>query len=405
MKSKNRILFVDDEPLVLQGLQRLLRSMRAEWEMEFLDGGAKALARMAESTFDVIVSDMLMPGMNGVEFLGQVKERFPASVRIILSGHSELQLIMKCVGVAHQYLAKPCDADALYHILKRATTPGFTLWNELLLSTLSQADRLPSLPSLYIEINKVLEDPEVGIDAVGGIIARDIGMTAQILKLVNSAFFGLPRHVSDPAEAASYLGVELLKSLVLSLHVFSQFEHAHTESFSVDKLWQHSLLVAALAKLVAQAENAPDRVVKEAFSAGILHDAGKLVLVSNFPSEMDRILHSIRVMGVKPDAAEREIFGATHAEAGGYLLGMWGLPVGVVDAITFHHAPDVAPVGGFSALTAVHVADHLAHQIASPIQGYPAPPLNDVYLQQLELSQRLPIWEDVARQNSSSMAA
>ena len=100
--SKKRILFVDDEPLVLQGLQRMLRSMRDEWEMEFAEGGANALERLAQAHFDVVVSDMLMPGINGAALLAAVMQRHPRTVRIILFGHADKDLILKCVGSIHQ---------------------------------------------------------------------------------------------------------------------------------------------------------------------------------------------------------------------------------------------------------------------------------------------------------------
>ena len=106
--AKTRILFVDDEPLVLQGLQRMLRPMRNEWEMAFVESGRRALEEMATLPFQVVVSDMRMPGMNGAQFLSHVQELYPRTVRLILSGHADKDLIMKCVGTAHQFLAKPC---------------------------------------------------------------------------------------------------------------------------------------------------------------------------------------------------------------------------------------------------------------------------------------------------------
>ncbi len=107
MNAKKRILFVDDESLALQGLERMLRNMRNEWEMEFVDSGPKALERMAQADFDVVVSDMRMPCMNGAHLLNEVMLRYPATVRLILSGHADQDLILKCVGSTHQYLAKP----------------------------------------------------------------------------------------------------------------------------------------------------------------------------------------------------------------------------------------------------------------------------------------------------------
>src|ERR1051325_6632 len=176
-----RILFVDDEALVLRGIERLLRSMRSEWEMEFLGSGEKALMRMAEVPFDVVVSDMTMPGMNGAELLNQVMKLYPKTVRIIFSGHVDKQLVLKCVGSTHQYLSKPCDPETLINNILRASSLIASLQNETLLRLVSQMDRVPSIPSLYTEITEVLQDPETSVEEAGAIIARDIGMNAKIL--------------------------------------------------------------------------------------------------------------------------------------------------------------------------------------------------------------------------------
>jgi DNA-binding NarL/FixJ family response regulator len=220
---KKRILFADDEALVLEGLQRMLRNMRPEWDMVFVAGGAKALELMEQSPFDVVVSDMRMPGMNGAVLLGEVMKRFPRTIRLILSGHADQELILKCVGSTHQYLTKPCEPDALRAAVRRATELENSLQDQNLRQLISQMDRLPSIPSLYIEIVELLRDPDVGIQEVAEIIAKDMGMTAKILKLVNSSFFGLHRRLSSAAEAASYLGLDTIKSLVLSINAPSAY--------------------------------------------------------------------------------------------------------------------------------------------------------------------------------------
>src|SRR6266446_223491 len=221
---KKRILFVDDEPMVLDGLQRMLRPMRAEWEMVFVASGSEALELMGQAPFDVVVSDMRMPQMNGAELLAEVLKRYPQTVRLILSGHADKDLILKCVGSTHQYLAKPCRPEHLKAAITRAGELNESLKDKGLRNLISCMERVPSMPKLYIEIVEKLEDPGVGLDVIGDIIGKDIGMAAKILKLVNSSFFGLGREISEPAEAVSYLGVETIKSLVLCVQVFTQFE-------------------------------------------------------------------------------------------------------------------------------------------------------------------------------------
>jgi HD-like signal output (HDOD) protein len=391
-----RIIFVDDEALVLQGLQRMLRPLRNEWEMEFVDSGAKALERMAQAPFDVVVSDMRMPGMNGAELLSEVMKRHPKTVRLILSGHADKDLILKCVGSTHQYLAKPCDAEALKATVLRAASVENTLRDEKTKELVARMDRLPSIPSLYVQMVEALHNPEVTLEEVGGIIAKDMAMTAKILKLVNSAFFGLRRQVSSPVEAANYLGLDTIRSLVLSINAFSQFESLPVGKFSIEALWSHSLNTAAIAKSIAQAESDDPKLADEAFIAGMLHDIGKLVMAANFSQEFNRSLDLILEKKLDPIAAEQEIFGASHADVGGYLLGLWGLPVPVVEAIALHHSQGKAMQKCFSPLTAVHAANGIIHEREVAGEANPPVRIDSDYLTALGLSEQLNTWRKAA---------
>lgn len=402
---RKRILFVDDETMVLDGLRRMLRPMRDEWEMEFCESGPVALARMAVSPFDVIVSDMRMPGMNGAELLTRVMELYPRTVRLILSGHADNELILKCVGSTHQFLAKPCDPEAIKATVRRAAATDGALQSDPLKALVGQMSRLPSIPSLYREIVEALQDPDVPMSVVGGIIGRDISMSAQILKLVNSAFFGLRRRVSSPDEAASYLGLDTLRSLVLSLNAFSQFENVKVDGFSFADLWQHSLQTGAAAKAVALSEQTDRKLADEAFVSGLLHDTGKVVMAANFPDRYAEVVRIVQAEGLEPCEAENRIFGASHPDVGGYLLGLWGLPVPVVEAIAFHHHPRLGAERTFSPLTAVHVADAFLHRPTVTDGSSADPRLDFEYLDDLGLAARVPVWRQEFDQTNSTREA
>ena len=402
---KKRILFVDDEAMVLQGLQRMLRPMREEWEMEFLDSGAKALESMARAPFDVVVSDMRMPGMNGAELLSRVMQQYPKTVRLILSGHADQELILKCVGSTHQFLSKPCDPEAIKAIVRRASATVDALESDTLKRLVSRMDRLPSIPSLYSEIVEALHDPDVSMETVGGIIAKDIAMTAQILKLVNSAFFGLRRRVSSPAEAANYLGLDTLRSLVLSINTFSQYESVKIEGFSFPALWTHSLDTAAAAKAIAKLEGADRKLADESFVAGLLHDTGKIVLAANYADQYGEVLKRMRNDRLDQCQAEQQIFGANHADVGGYLLGLWGLPVSVVEAIAFHHRPSSAVEKTFCPLTAVHVANAFAHCADGADVASPDLRLDTTYLTPLGLASRAAFWRENYQKDTTTQKA
>ena len=399
MPVKKRILFVDDEPMVLEGLQRMLRPMRSEWEMAFVASGAKALQLMEQNPFDVVISDMRMPGMNGAELLAEVLKRYPKTVRLVLSGHADQDLVLKCVGSTHQYLSKPCEPEELRAAITRAGDLEQSLRDQNLRQLVSRMDRLPSMPCLYVELVDMLQDPGISLEAIGGVVTKDMAMTAKILKLVNSAFFGLGRQISSAEEAVAYLGVDTIKSLVLSIHAFSQFAATKVGAFSIEALWAHSQSTAGLAKEIARLEKAGQKLMEEAFVAGLLHDTGKLVLVSNFPSEYNQVLLAGRAGSLALLTAEENTFGANHADVAGYLLGLWGLPVPVVEAIALHHSPRTCGHLAFSPLTAVHAANALVNARPPEAQAAINEEWDLEYFAKIGTSRRLEHWRVAANEN------
>lgn len=389
---KTQILFVDDEPLILEGLKRMLRTLRDRWEMHFVDSGAKALELMEQKPIQVVVSDMRMPGMNGAQLLTQVMEKHPETVRLILSGYADRELIMKCVGTTHQYLSKPCDPETLLAAVSRAAELEASLQNEKMRKLIGEMESLPSLPTLYSEIVEKVRDPEVTIEDLAETITKDISMTAKILKLVNSAFFGLGREISSVSEAISYLGIETVKSLVLTVNAFSQFEGAKLKAVSLEEIWSHSLAVASGAKQIAKAEGCSARVQEEAFVAGMLHDLGKLILGLNFPAEYVEVSRKA-VGGESWLEAERSSFGLDHADVGGALIGLWGLPGPVVETIALHHRPTASAAKEFSPLAAVIVADGLARNPDTGGIGE----AEAKYLEEIGLSDRLESWKQAMK--------
>ncbi|MEO8429502.1 MAG: response regulator, partial [Verrucomicrobiota bacterium] len=327
---KKRILFVDDEPLELENLQQMLAGMEAEWDMEFVHGSTEALDRMAQGPFDVLLADWSLPGMTGIQLLEEVSKRYPSTARFILSSFADNDLIMKCVWGTHQYLSKRCDAATLKFSVRRVLVNNTWLANARLKELVSRMRTFPTLPSLYFEVVKELESRHASAERVGEIIGKDLAMTAKILQTANSAFFGLSRTINAPTEAVVLLGMETVKSLVLSIHAYSQLDKVKPLYFSADRVWRHSQRVGALAKRIAQTENVDQAIVDEAFTAGLFHDLGKLLMATNLPNEYSGAQGLALKNKIPLWEVERELFGATHAEAGAYLLGLWGLSIPLV---------------------------------------------------------------------------
>lgn len=353
---KKRILFVDDQPMVLLGLERMLHSMRQEWDMVFASSGAEALAKMDEEPFDVVISDARMPGMNGAVLLREVMCRHPATVRLVLSGYGDRNLVAECVGVAHQYIPKPCDSEQLKSLIQNACQLSEHMVSPEVRRIVGSVEGLPNVPEVYLELREAMDREETGPQALGDILQKDAGMTAQLLKVVNSAFFGLPRTIFTPHEAVAFLGVEIIRMLVLTHHIFEKSGPLATRRFTIGDLWRHSLAVAGGARAITVSETPDRRIHEEAFIGGLLHDLGILVLAKNCPEACDRIMERAEREGVILSCAEEAEFGVSHSEIGTYLLGLWGIPSPILKIVSLHHRPGFVEEPGLS-LLAVHASD------------------------------------------------
>ena len=378
------VLFVDDEPQALQAMDDLMAEADVDWGCAFALTAEEAIAMLRESHFEAIVTDLRMPGTDGATLLNYVSQHFPNVVRVIVSQRSDKDLVLRAVDCMHQFLPKPCTALQLKSTIDRACCVRDMLISDSLQRLIAGLSRLPSVPSVYRELTRELRDEDASIQSIGKIVAKDAAMTAKVLQIVNSAIFCLGHQISDPVKAVSLLGSSMLKSLVLAIGIFREFDAMTGEGFSADTLMHHCLHVSRIAKSIAQNESLDDESLEDAITAATLHDIGKLVLHSVDPqaySQAQRIaeLHSIPMW-----RAERQVFGADHAAVGAYLLSIWGLPQRIVEIVALHHTPTRAYEMAFSPLTAVTAANFLCRANCDP----PLPDPDEELLRYLEMVAR-----------------
>jgi HD-like signal output (HDOD) protein/CheY-like chemotaxis protein len=381
-----RIVFVDDELNILQAMRRSFHCMRDEWSMDFVSSGATALELLAKAPVDVIVSDMRMPGMDGWQLLAEVKKLYPQTVRLVLSGHADPSSVMRAVGTAQLYLAKPCESGALKAAILQTQTLKQLLSSDGLAMLVGGVGMLPSAPSAFQEILACLQDPAASLSDAAHIIGRDVAMTANIMKLVNSAFFGSRRPITTTDRAVAYLGMDTLGALVLGHSVFQSGIATDIAGFSMERLWEHSLQTGAAARAIAFSENFSAAKADEAFLAGVLHDVGKVVFATNAATLSSGA-------GGADIVARME---AHHAEVGAYLLGLWGFPNSIVEAVAFHHAPSFASAEGLGLPGIVHIADRLLHLRSENRSGSTESGLQEGFLEGLGLGHCLPKWSAAA---------
>jgi HD-like signal output (HDOD) protein/ActR/RegA family two-component response regulator len=394
-----RILFVDDDDLILRSIERVLRRPAAEngWDLGFVTSGEAALEEMARSPVEVLLVDANMAKMSGAVLLRRVQERDPSVVRLLLSGHTGLDVLRSALPFAHQFLPKPCDGQLLRSTLEAACNVRSLLAKPEMRHLVGSSNELPSAPRTFIELSNALSNPSSSSRAVSEIIERDIAISARVLQLVSSAFYGLPRAVTTIGGAVAYLGVEVIKAIVLSVEVSRMFPLTQNISdFSVDALQQHGMKVSQLAKRILGHEPGGDVLLV----AGLLQDTGQLVLASRSASRFGVALSTSANRKQPLYEVEAELFGASHAEIGAYLLGLWGLPQRVVTAVAHHLEPQRGASRVFDAAAALYVANLL---IANP--DVPAleevPPgtvaLDLEYLRLVGVAHQLDEWRRLAR--------
>lgn len=354
--------------------------MKNAWEMEFAHGSAEGLEQIEKSNFDIVFADLNMPGMGGIDFLKALQTRCPLALRVIFSSYADKQSILDCAGLVHQFLPKPFDRESLISTIERAKMIASIPPDSSIRQRISELEGIPSVPKLYQELVNHLRSSNNSVDDIGNIVSQDIGMTLQILKLVNSAYFGLPEPTSNVTRAIAHLGVETVKYLALAVGVFSQFESKKLGGISLDVLWHHSTRTAATSKSIASMETRDRRIIEDAAAAGLLHDVGKLVLASNYPDRYETVGRLSYLKQIEWIIEERNVFGFDHAEVGRYLMALWGLPAPIVDAVGFHHYPTKSEQSNFTALTAVHAANHLVQTRRQTRGGVAPPQIDHLYL-------------------------
>jgi HD-like signal output (HDOD) protein len=394
-----RILFVDDEINILDGIRRSLHADRERWDMQFVVGGEAALQVCETSSFDVVISDMRMPGMDGATLLGHIRDRFPNTSRIILSGFSDAVLATRAVPVAHRFLAKPCNAAELRSAIERVCSMQDLLSSPELRKIVGAVGELPSLSVTYTDLTHALRDQSTSIQQVAEIIERDIAMSAKVLQLANSAFFGLARKVSSLSGAVSCLGMETIKNLALTSEVFRVLvPNSRVPQSVCDLIQKHAIRTAAIASALPVERGTRDITAV----AALLHDIGSLFLASSMPDEFCAVLSQAGNHGCKTFEAEEELLGTSHAEIGAYLLGLWGIPSLAVEAIAHHHHPTRIPHTTFDCTVAVYVADLLAHELESHAQGpieLEIAESDRANLEALGVLDKLPEFRELARQS------
>jgi HD-like signal output (HDOD) protein len=366
------LVFVDSDPHAADAHRRALRSVRPEWTVTSASDVFHALEALRALPTDVFIADLGTPASDGVALFETVAQRSPATVRIALSNFTERSIAIRLERCAHRFVHKPCDTFVLAMLIERSTTLRARIANPAMLTALGGLTALPRPPVTVQALEKVLADPHAGVMQVAAVVSRDAPLSARVLRVVNSSFFGVAKQVTRVDAAVNFMGVSLVRAVALADGIVRSFA-VRDDVLDLDDWNTHAVRVATAAREIALAMAPQNRALAdEAFLAGLLHDVGQVVLAGVLPEEWRAVSTAAARDRVSLSAAEQESPLVSHAVIGAYLLSLWGLPSSVVEAVAFHHAPSALPGALFDATIATHIAD----AIVSRAPGQVAPALD-----------------------------
>lgn len=393
--KKISILFVDDEIKVLSGLKRSLRSKRDQWAMSFANSGSEALELLKKRDIDLIISDMYMPGMDGGTLLHEIRTHHPQTIRTILSGHSDKALILKTLKPAHKFLHKPCPPEKITQWVNKILFFRKILPNRELQDVLNGIGALPSQPLFFPLLFEAIAQDKP--QEVGRAVGFDVSMAANILKVTLNSFFVESERLPSLSDAASLLGLDLLYEIISARDLFVEYNTTIFPDFSIDLLWRHCLRTANYARIVASLESTDKTFINKCYLAGLFHDLGKFLLTNYYTYDYLALLSQLPKAQKPLEQLELANLNCSHALAGAYLMGLWGLPLDVVEAIAFHERPSVLKKYTLSPLTIVHVANVLDHLFLRFSNQDPLQKLDLTFLSKCMTKDKLQTWKKACK--------
>lgn len=362
-----RVLCVHPDPESQERLRRLLLEHRRSWIVSPAASLDEARVLLLGETPEVVLA-VAPPTMDGVALLTEVRDRSPQVVRVLLTEGRVNDSTLRALKIAHRVLPESSEPSLLIEAIARTLTMSQLVTQPEMRKLLGRVGHLPVAPRVYSELSVRLEDPLTSVEQLAGIVSEDAGLAVQVLRLANSAYFGRGQNVTSLSGAAARLGTRLLRSLTLAAEVFERF-HLTDSPLSLDAQQQHASLVARIASSLEPRAPWKD----DAFTAGLLHDVGKLMLATRAPALYGPVLELARAERRPVHEVERAAFGVDHGALGACLLGTWGLPASILEAVHRHHLEVLHGPIALDVVQAVALADRLAHHaMQDPDQPEPS---------------------------------
>ncbi|HVT75609.1 MAG TPA: response regulator [Acidimicrobiales bacterium] len=375
-----RVLVVDAGERQIEALRGTFSPDACSWDVHFVETCAVALELMAASPADVIVAE-------DDQLLTEVRRRYPDTARLVLSSKADASAFTSAVGLAHQFMRKPCAGRELQDAIERALRLRDQFDDgDILRGDVSQLAVLPSPSPVFRDLVALIDSSAADARAVAAILERDVGLAAKVLQIVNSSFFAPRSRVTSLDVAVVRLGLRVLRSLILVEEVQREFSATPAVHAWIEKLNGHGYEAGRLARNLATGADRDD-----AFCAGLLHECGQLVFARSRPGVFAAHLGLRNERCASLSEVELETFGFTHAQAGGYLLSLWGFPPEVVDAVAHHdEMPHATAAHDLRWIT--QVANKAADFTYQPLCGPPVPTVTEEWFAEMGVGDAVAEW-------------
>ncbi|MGM0444302.1 MAG: HDOD domain-containing protein [Fibrobacterota bacterium] len=402
------VLFVDDDLQVLHTYRRMFGGSTS-WDSYFAADGAEAMEYLDSCAIDIVITDLEMPFIDGVRLLSWVEQHHPDVTRVILSGYTPVSVSPEMFSTAHRFFRKPAAKEAITHFINTTLFLYGSIYQGQARAALNSIHTLPAFPSVLSELDHLFRDGEPAVKHVAALISRDPGLSATILKLVNSDYFPIPHDISSVQQAVALLGLDVIRGLVLVTHLFDSMPQKIIDDFNIAYFMRHSALTSAFCRAIGGCEGWTPAEIEFITSAGLFLDVGELIFALNYSDIFKEIADHIAQYGGEMARMEERNIGMGHGEAGAYVLGLWGLPDDLISLIAVHHRPERIrdnPCPGPGQLTfaaVLHCADLWACEFLHGEQPGRCDALNESFISQSGFASRLVQWKDVCRSTAKTM--
>lgn len=388
--SENRILFVDCGAVSKTHKDFFSKTEEESWSTLICCKGSEAEKALGDDRYDICISDIHLPDIDGMEFFRTVRDNYPGTIRVMETDNRDHSFLIKASELAHLVVSPDCAPQVLSAILENSLQLRKILGNQKLHERISSIKALPSPPEMYKQLMEELQQEDYSMHRVAEIIKSDIAITAKLLQLINSAFFGLQTHVESPLHAVNLLGINVVKNIVLTSGIFQKFHDPNIPGFSAQSIYQRSIAIGAGARHLANAFGFSTRDVEDSLLAGMLHDIGKLIMLTYFTEELSAANELANKEQITLFEAEREVLGVTDAELGAHLLSLWNIPLTILEAVAFHYEPRRSAYPIMNILTPVHLSYAINNDIIHNVRDDSKSHIDYAYIDRFSLRDNIP---------------